>query len=283
MKKTRNLLSLLLLSFLLIGCDETPISSIINESISSNSQEHSLNINNSSNSELNYDSSISGGNIENDSSLNKEDEHIKLIKEQLKTIPTREGSVFAGWYSDEKLTNLVTLYSDLNGISKLYPKWISVDARTYQVRLDEATITDSGRRKQRIDEVDLHLDYDYHGLIFAGYSYFEVTVSLEVKELDDGYQHVLLYSDTNCPNTGTISYFITNTVLGKNEEDPSLLCWYPFEHCAGEKDSSWNTHQFTTNISIEDLKDKLYIRYDASGNFDDDWVSKNIVVKVTPK
>lgn len=282
MKKLLKLMFLLLLLPLSVGCDQE-INSSNNEIVPSNSSEQISNQDSTSvNNEVGANSSFNSE-INYDTSENNENEQINKIKEQLKSTPTKDGLVFAGWYSDEKLTNLVTLYSDLNGISKLYPKWISVYSKTYHVREVETTIKDEGRRKQRIDEVDLYLDYDYEGLIFAGYKNFEVEVSLDVKELDDGYQHVLLYSDTNCPNTGTIGYFITNTVLGKNKEDPSLLCWYPFEHCAGDKDSSWQTHKFTTNIAIEDLQDKLYIRYDASGKFNDDWVNKNVIVKVTPK
>lgn len=261
MKKSLKLMFLLLLLPLSVGCDQE-INSSNNEIVPSNSSEQISNQDSTSvNNEVGANSSFNSE-INYNTSENNENEQINKIKEQLKNTPTKDGLVFAGWYSDEKLTNLVTLYSNLNGISKLYPKWISVGSKTYHVREVETTITDEGRRKQRIDEVE---------------------VSLDVKELDDGHQHVLLYSDTNCPNTGTIGYFITNTVLGKNKEDPSLLCWYPFEHCAGGKDSSWQTHKFTTNIAIEDLQDKLYIRYDVSGKFNDDWVSKNVIVKVTPK
>ena len=286
MKKMLKFILPVFVSILLTGCEEF---SSINSSLINSSSE-TINNDNESSSDISCEEISSSSCLENDPPSSSEDLIIDVgnnsnrdeIIEILKTRPVKEGFVFAGWFSDQKLTNLITIYSDLEGIEKLYPKWVSITPKTYSVRTTEASVTDSGRRNQRVDEVNLHLDYDYEGLLFAGYNYFEVEVTMSIKEDDDGYQHCLLYSDMNCPNTGTVGYFVTHEVLGKDVDDPSLLCWYTYEHTAGSKNSSWQTYTFKTIININDLVDKIYIRYDASGNFNDTWVNKNVIVKVKP-
>ena len=271
MKINIKIVTVLLSMLLLCGCSDIVISS--NDSVDSEKV--------SSSEEISYNSSPISSSEEIIEDSNCESDNNSLI-EKLKTTPSKEGYVFSGWYSDIYFTNLVTTYSNLDGITNVYPKFVFINQKNYNVRNYEVSITDSGRRKQPIDEEKLHLYYDYFELKKLGYKYFEVQVSWMAKEKDDGYQHILLYSDTNCPNTGTVGYFITDKVLGKDVQDPSLLCWYSFEHNVGEKDTSWRSYNFTTVISLDDLKDKIYIRYDASGNFNDTWNNKNINVKVKP-
>ncbi len=205
------------------------------------------------------------------------------VAEIIATTPEKEGYIFGGWYSDKEMTKLVTEESDLSEVEDLYAKWITAEKKTYTVREEEATITDSGRKRQHLDVVNLPADYDYQGLLYAGYKTLEIKVSLDIREKDDGYQYVFLYRSENCVDTGSAINIISGALFGKDDSDPELLCGYMFEHGAGSKNTSWSTHSFSSSISLKDLEEKLYIRYGASGTFDDTWYNKNVTITVEPK
>lgn len=220
---------------------------------------------------------LNGGNIDMDIS-----EEVS-IKDVLDKTPTKDGYIFGGWYSDKQLTKLVTEDSeDLNKVDKLYAKWITADPKIYEVRNDLVKITDSGRKNQQLDIVYLSKDYDYQGLKYAGYTELKIEFTFSIYEIDDGYQYVFLYSDKNCVDTSSLDYFISNKLFGKTPDDPSLLCSYRFEHGSGYKESTRSNYSFTAYVSLDDMKDDLYIRYGASGNSDDDWYNSNVFIKVTP-
>lgn len=205
------------------------------------------------------------------------------IKEIIETIPTKEGYIFGGWYSDKELTQLVTLDGEnLRQIKNVNAKWITADKKEYDVRSYSATITDSGRKYQQYDIIRLAEDFDYQGLLYAGYTEFKVTFSFEISEQHDGYQYVFLYKNQDCVDTASLDYFISNTLYGQTPSDPTLLCSYRFEHSPGIADSNWMPYSFTAYIDIEDLEDELYIRYGASGKYDDNWLNRNVIVYVEP-
>ena len=226
---------------------------------------------------INVTINTNGGQLEN---LENE---TPSIEEIINSTPTKDGFIFGGWYSDKALTHLVTKDSEsLNKITNVYAKWITADSKEYNVREYEATVTDSGRKHQIYDVVRLADDYDYQGLIYAGYTKFKVTFSCCISEQNDGYQYVFLYKNKTCVDTSSLDYFISNTLYGKTPDDPTLLCSYRFEHTPGIADSSWNYYSFTSYINIEDLENELYIRYGASGKFDDNWLNRDIVLNVEP-
>lgn len=201
----------------------------------------------------------------------------------LNSIPTKDGFIFGGWYADSDLTKPVNKDTEkLYQINSLYAKWITADTKSYDVRNDSATITDSGRKHQKCDTVLLNKDFDYEGLLFAGYTSFEIAFQFDVYEINDGYQYVFFYKDKNCVDTSSIDYFINNTILGNTPDDPSLLYGYRFEHTPGASDSSTYAHSFVAHIDIKNMKDSLYIRYGASGNGEDTWVNQNVKITVTP-
>ena len=223
-------------------------------------------------------------------SLNKD---TLKFADAVKVKPTREGFVFAGWYSDEALTDyIIPEYITHTQYSKgdLYPKWIKVEPATYTVRTETATITDSGRSKQKMDIVYLN-DLNMTDLKRAGYTKLQIIVSYDACEVDDGYQYVFLYQDKNCAppkNEGSSLADIIwgdslDEILGNRDPgDPTLLYSYKGEHGSGKKDTSWGTHTFTTFASVDDIIDNLYIRYGASGKNDDTWKCKNVIVTITP-
>lgn len=232
-------------------------------------------------------------NIGSDVILHAPDNENLKFAEIVNLKPTREGFVFAGWYSDEALTdyiipNHITNTQYIKGT--LYPKWIKVDPISYSVRTETATITDSGRSKQKMDIVYLD-ELNMTDLKRAGYTKLKITVSYDVCEIDDGYQYVFLYQDENCAQPKDEENSLADILWGdsldeilgnKDPGDPTLLYTYKGEHGSGKKDTSWGTQTFTVSLSVEDIIDNLYIRYGASGKNDDDWKCKNIIVTVTP-
>lgn len=232
-------------------------------------------------------------NIGSDVTLPSPDNESLKFADAVKLKPTREGFVFAGWYSDEALTDYIipehityTQYTK----GTLYPKWIKVDPVSYNVRTETATITDSGRSKQKMDIVYLN-EFNMTDLKRAGYTKLQITVSYDACEVDDGYQYVFLYQDENCAQPKDEENSLADMIWGdsldeilgnKDPGDPTLLYTHKGEHGSGKKDTSWGTHTFTVPVSVENIIDNLYIRYGASGKDEDNWKCKNIIVTVTP-
>ncbi len=205
------------------------------------------------------------------------------ISEIVKTKPEKAGYIFGGWYSDKEMTQLITESTDLSEVDEIYAKWITAEKKTYNVRSDEVTITDSGRKRQQMDAVNLPYDYDYQGLLYAGYTTLEISLTLEAREQDDGYQYVFLYRGQDCVDTGSVVNIISGALFGKDDSDPSLLCGFRFEHGGEGENKNWSSHTFSASISLKDLSEQLYIRYGASGNWGDTWNNRNVVLTVEPK
>lgn len=213
---------------------------------------------------------------------------VNSFKSAVKLIPHKEGYIFAGWYSNEDLTDRIKPTSPTKAqISKgtAYAKWQLVETKSYSIRTNsEVTITDSGRQNQPIDVVDFSSDYNIKDLINSGYKKIRVTLSADVSERDNGYQYIFLYSDTSCASHGINSIMdaFDKYVFSEDEADPSLLYMHKFTHGGDQKNSSWGTVNFTVTLDATRLKDDLYIRYGASGKYNDDWCNKNIEVTITP-
>ncbi len=146
---------------------------------------------------------------------------------------------------------------------------------TVSVRTDAANITDSGRASQKMDVVFLSDYFDVKAAYSAGYTKLQVTIDFEAKEVDDGYQYVFLYSDTKCKGN---SFFDKVVDEFYDPQDPSLLYEYRFEHGGTGKNTEWGAHSFSASLRMDRLKDDLYIRYGASGQGNDSWQNRNIVV-----
>ena len=94
-----------------------------------------------------------------------------------------------------------------------------------------------------------------------GYTKIAIKISMSVREIDDGYQYIAIYNGSS--------------------SSAKQLRSTKFEHGSSKDTSTW-THNFTYNLSLDDLVDsKFYIRYDASGAFSDDWVNKNLNIQIT--
>ena len=198
--------------------------------------------------------------------------------------PTKEGYVFVGWYSDADFTDRIdpkNITKEQKKNARAFAKWIVVEEVTYFVRDSEASVTDAGRDKNILDEVGIKENFNISDLKLAGYTYLKVRVTMEVREVDDGYQYVFLYKDKNCEST---SFSITDAfdeyVMGKEKTDPSELYVYQYEHDPDAVNTSWGELTFETMIPLSELSEELYIRYDASGSKEDTWVNKNVKVTV---
>ncbi|MBO5354854.1 MAG: InlB B-repeat-containing protein [Clostridia bacterium] len=203
------------------------------------------------------------------------------------TVPTKEGFVFAGWYSDAAYTDYInsrSITKAQKNANRAFAKWITVAESTeYAVRSDVVTITDGGRQKQRLDQILISDDYNITDLKRAGYSSLKIKVAMDICEVDDGYQHIFLYKNENCISEDTsLSDVIDKYVTGDTEKDPNLLYEHKYEHVPSEVDTNWSEISFETTVQLDKLERDLYLRYDASGNKEDDWLNKNVVVTITP-
>lgn len=171
--------------------------------------------------------------------------------------PIVNGYVYLGWYNkadvDEneigyEYTYITNFKEHYYGNIDLYCKWYKDGIyETY----NEYKITDSGRYKQSYDTINLFeaLKIGVSELKEFGYTKIQIKMEITLRELDNGTQHVFFYKSAYSDDNDLItSYDITD---------------------ANSKDS---TKSQTITINLSDLKsDMLFIRFGASGSFDDDW------------
>ena len=103
---------------------------------------------------------------------------------------------------------------------------------------------------------------------------FEITVNME--ELFDGYQEILLYNKWNdwVDDTDNINSEIAESKYG-------VVAVKTITH--GDA-GAWD-HEFTFTIDGSKCNEKMYIRYDAHGKYEDTWYRNNIrvTIKAVPK
>ncbi len=132
--------------------------------------------------------------------------------------------------------------------------------RSYERRID-----DDGRFTNHYDTVDLwgKEGVTFEALKSQGYTKVDIEFTISIQEVDDGYQYFWFY-----PTTSSSATYLTSTML---------------EHGAGYKNTSYKTYiNRYYNVSLDDfVGGKCYIRYGASGRYNDDWDNKNIKVKLT--
>lgn len=203
------------------------------------------------------------------------------------SIPEKEGYVFAGWYTDAAFTDYINpnaITEKQKDANRAFAKWITVpESCTYGVRKDETTVTDSGRANQKLDEVFIAKDYNTTDLLRAGYTSFELTVKYSACEVNDGNQFIMIYKDEKCqqPANSSLSGLFDKYIAGEDGEDPSLLYKHRFEH-SGSANSEWKDYEFETTVPISAIGEKIYIRYGASGEGEDTWKNKDVILIVKP-
>lgn len=154
---------------------------------------------------------------------------------------------------------------DNNGIPRSVDITLAEDFNTlYTVRTVEQTITDSGRFNQIHDSVNFNSvyngKYNLDDLYDQGYRTMAVEITMDIKEVHDGYQYIFIYDDTS-----TTSY----------------LRGAQIEHGPGKKDTEYRTYTFYFEVDINNVRDNDFvIRYGAGGSFSDDWKNKNVKIQV---
>ncbi len=126
----------------------------------------------------------------------------------------------------------------------------------------------SGRAYETLDLTN-YTGYMSSDFIFT----FHVTINL--KEENDGYQEVLLYDNcTKNSDKDNITEDQARTTYG-------LLDWVQLSHGPGTLDKTSYNHEFTFTISGDKVLEYLYIKYDASGKYEDTWHRNSILVELS--
>lgn len=93
-----------------------------------------------------------------------------------------------------------------------------------------------------------------------GYTQMTLTITLDAKEVNDGYQYIALYDGVS-----------TSAKQFGNQR---------FEHGSGTTDTNYWSHSFTFTINLSDITNSiLCLRFNASGFGSDTWLCKNVRIK----
>lgn len=147
----------------------------------------------------------------------------------------------------------------------------------YNNSLAEFTITDHDPFTQNVGEVIDFSDLTNKTIVEwdnDGYDTITFTVYFTAKKIDNGYQKLYLYSTRSNDTDDKINDMELDLNSFSYEYYVKPIAMY-----IGDKTSNIN-HDSTDPDYIEDM-DRIYIRYGAHGSGDDDWMIKNISVKVT--
>lgn len=134
-------------------------------------------------------------------------------------------------------------------------------------RSAEKKITDEGRFIHGIYDI-IKLDemqYGIRALSQLGFKTVTIEYTAEMKEIDDGYQYIFVYKSTE-------------------NNDNHLFQTKKFELNGTSKQKDYTTMTFKFDkIYLSELLDTrmLVFRYGASGAFNDDWMNKNVNIKLT--
>ena len=132
--------------------------------------------------------------------------------------------------------------------------------RSYEERID-----DSGRFNNYYDTVDLwsKAGVTFEALKSQGYTKVDIRIYISIQEVDDGLQYFWVY-----PTTSSSAQYLT---------------YEKIEHGAGYKKTAYTTYARNYyDVNLDDfIGGECYIRYGASGNYNDDWDNKNIQIKLT--
>lgn len=159
-----------------------------------------------------------------------------------------DGRVFLGWYDE----SLKIKYDDrsINKYSDNLDLYSKYDIYKYHKIEKEYKITDSGRFNQKYDTLNLNeiLGYSIDELKELQYNKIKITIVLSMKEIDEGYQYVFLYDGPNK----------NSNLLAESDK----IC---------VSNTEYNSIEVVFELNLSEITDIVYIRFGASGNFDDDW------------
>lgn len=122
----------------------------------------------------------------------------------------------------------------------------------------EEIITDAGRFNNHADVVKIskRYDFDLNELYNEGYRTAAIEIRMDLKEIDDGYQHIFIYDNLN---------------------SAKLLLGATFEHGSGFRNDTLAKYYFYLELNLLDILDGDFtVHYDASGKGNDDWQNNNV-------
>ncbi len=172
--------------------------------------------------------------------------------------PNMPQLIFLGWYTNTNFTTKVTEITRSDAGNKtLYAKWRYDYNRSG--RSGSYTITDKDPyTEEYFDRAWFGMKSNnlYQELKDIGIKYVYIEFKLQIREIDDGYQEVLIYKNTSPTNNPIWSVTDIEHEPGKVGKTAKYYIW----HCT---------------FSIDMLKDCdfLYIRYGAHGKNADTWVT----------
>lgn len=136
-----------------------------------------------------------------------------------------------------------------------------------QIRDTRHDITDSGRYNQHYDQINFLNTFgiNLNFMKEQGYKTIDFLIEMRMRELDDGYQYIFLYSHPS-------------------KSDSYLIETLRFEHTPGKLDENYWWHYSDElkfrNIPISNFSTDFVIRYGASGDWGDTWRTSTLNIKL---
>lgn len=184
-----------------------------------------------------------------------------FLPDEFDTYENRQNMMEA--YEEYAITNTIDT-SKYNASPLIYNS--TFDNDKLPVRQREFTITDENDlNKQPHDIIDLNT-YCYYGprvLRTHGYKTIIITISLDMKEVDSGYQEFYIYNGPEMTSS--------NLLFQKNN----------YEYGGSNKKTTYGKVSFSQSLMLSEIQyPTLYIRYGAHGSGRDNWMNKNLYVTI---
>ena len=166
---------------------------------------------------------------------------------------------FKGWYSDIYFTNKVTSIPQGSfGNKMLFAKW-SIEKE--YVRNSTYTISDSSWINNSYDTISILMltGFTKDQLLNFGYDELLISFTINIWEVNDGYQKIFLYDGDSSNNY--------------------LLKEINIQHGIGFKNTETENYEFSYSINLNDLSSNIItIAYTATGAFNNQWNNDGLLV-----
>jgi hypothetical protein len=125
----------------------------------------------------------------------------------------------------------------------------------------EMTITDQSQFNNPCDNIDS--GQTLANYCAQGYITLAVSLTMDIKEVDDGYQEIFFYNSTSSSATNLVTPIES------------------LEHGGNKKNTTYKTYNFYAEINIYQMtSNRLVIRYGAHGALGDTWKNKHVTMRI---